>query len=64
MGTKSIKRFAFFLGRVVGGSALSHFAKGPSQERNSLEEEIMRLMFILQNMGHFCAALSASGVCL
>ena len=29
-----------------------------------VEEEIMRLMFILKNMGHFGAALSASGVCL
>ena len=47
-----------------GGSALSHFARGLSQERNSVKEELVRLMFILQNLGHFCAALSASGVCL
>ena len=64
VGTTSNKCFAFFSGKGGGGFGIVTLCQGPSQERNSVEEEIMRLMFILHNMGHFCAALSASGVCL
>ena len=53
VGTTSNKCFAFFSGKGGGGFGIVTLCQGPSQERKSVEEELMRMMFVLQDVGHF-----------